>query len=491
MSPKNSDKEVGEVPSGKEEVGAYPPSVPRTSARTRMLELPFVDRKAELATMQSMLEETINQQSGTILFLSGEPGVGKTRLAEEFLKQASGVRHFFTRCSRVESLTPYAPWIDIIRQFARQAPISLFYEVCGENVDEIIRLLPELMGNSDRRKVNRNPPPTSDPELISRNRLKFFQAMSTFFVRLSRESPVLLVFDDLQWIDPASLGLFQFIIDGNVLRENPISVVGLHRDLDPKETPLLFEFLNNLERQVRPHRTAVRLDRLDSHDVSQLVLGCFSSQKIIDDLVDLIYRKTRGNPLFVEEILRSLVEEEKIFRNQDGKWDSIQVSRLQIPDGVKSVIEQRLKLLDERSLEMLRLACVIGDKFDSRLLRRLMALGGLREETEGKVIQLMEHILGTSLVREDEASDGNVFYLFQDESVRDVLYEEISLSRKKSYHHLIARAMEELFYRQGDGKDSTEGDAGEIARHFLKGGDRDNAIRYYILAADKSRLVFA
>src|ERR1700741_1463025 len=114
MSTTSGDR--GEGGQSEEERG--PRSFSSSSISSPQVELPFVDREVELATMQSVLKQTVTQGHGAIIFLSGEPGIAKSRLVEEFLKRAGGVRRFFTKCMRVESMAPYAPWIDMIRQFA-------------------------------------------------------------------------------------------------------------------------------------------------------------------------------------------------------------------------------------------------------------------------------------------------------------------------------------------------------------------------------------
>ena len=482
--------------------------------------LPFVDRTMEMEKLRSFIDALTRDGpdlDGGLIFITGQAGIGKTRLATELSSYARGrnVRWLSAKCVRgVFELVPYSPWVELIRSFVIQAQVPLFYRVCAESVNEIIQLLPELTVDNPRSRVPVPPNLFSDPEVAEQYSRKFFQAIADFFVRLSRESPLVLVIDDMQWIDPASLRLLNYILL-NSMSHSPIEVIAIFRDSDlgPESSSThLATFVANLEEQrmfVSPERF-LRLGRLGLGDVEKLVAARFpdiekSGGAIRQALVERIYARTGGNPYFVEEVLWSLFEHRGLGLGTEQGSEAPSPSDSTIPEGIRNLVHHRLSFLDEDSIEFLEIASVVGDDFDLAMIQKVSGWG------EHRVISAVEKALNANLLLKGGGSAGpsavggsSLRYSFADELARDILLEKIEPSRRRKYHLDIARALENQIHpaeeEEQQEQNQPEGITGgatareattRAAHHFLQAGDIENAIRYHILAGDSARSLFA
>ncbi len=322
-------------------------------------ELPFTDRIAELQKLESSIHRVGEQKEGTIVLISGEPGIGKTRLCLEAKKfaQSKNFRWLSAKCTREEDLAPYSPWIQLLREFAGQASIQLFYKVSGPYLNEIVRLIPELAENGSSQAASQTLVPPA--EEATQRRLQFFHSLSQFFVRLSNETPLVLLFDDLQWADPATIQLLRFF-RATALNKAPILILAPYRDYEVSlgENPSVESMIKELESDRRYLR--IRLQRFDDANVGELLATLSGDQKITDEFKQLIYSRTGGNPFFIEEVMRSLVERGDVFRNEKGLWDRKPIQEILIPQSVQGLIKQRIDRLDRGTREILKVASVMG-----------------------------------------------------------------------------------------------------------------------------------
>jgi tetratricopeptide (TPR) repeat protein len=292
--------------------------------------------------------------------------------------------------------------------------------------------------------------------------------------RLAAEGPLVLFLDDLHWADPASTLLLRYL--GPRLRKHPVLILGAYRKSEEEENREFREALAELHRERLI--STIPLGRFDAVQVGQIIGEMFHTAEVSKEFRELVHSRTGGNPLLVEEVLRALVRDRVIYWAGAG-WERRPVDQIEIPEGVKEIILQRLRKFDEKSIEQLRLASVIGYDFDFDLL---LAISG---EQEDRLLDSIEALLRGRLIQEVPASHGRSIYLFADHPTRDVLYEQVSLVRRRRLHLKIAQAIEGL------GDKVARARAPELAHHFLQGNDVAKAREFSVLAGEQAAQVFA
>jgi class 3 adenylate cyclase/tetratricopeptide (TPR) repeat protein len=429
---------------------------------------PWAGREPELASITRSLEGA-SRGEGSILLVSGEAGIGKTRLIEEAQgrTEALGLKWLRARGLPGDTSPPYAYWAEAAREYLRELPPGVFQKVTGDQAAEISRLAPEL---SDRLGVPGGPAGT-DPD---QERMRFYDGIVRFFLSVARQTPLVLFFDDLQWADPASLRLLQYA--ARRVPGNRLLVVGAYRDTDLEEGSALRELLQELTRQRLA--TQIPLRRLDPSHVAQLVGSMLNTDHPMPDVVHLVFERTGGNPFFVEEVVRSLIESGTIFLGDKG-WERRSIADVRLPDSVRAVIQQRLRRLDPETNEVLRWASVIGMEFNFDLLQKVSGV----EET--KLFDVLDRLLAARLVKEVAESHAEPRYGFTDHQVRSTLYEEINRARRRRYHLQVARAMEDA----GAGKHPER--FGELAQHYFEGSELAKSLEYTVRAAQRASELYA
>jgi predicted ATPase/class 3 adenylate cyclase len=454
------------------------------AARFMNQELPFTDRTFETQTLRLMLDKTEASKQGSIAFISGEAGIGKSRLANE-IKEYAVSKHFewlSTTCTRSEDSAPYSPWIQLLRDFASEAPTQLFYKICGPYIGQIVRLIPELAESSGVAPFHpasiRDPSQEADTE--AQERRQFYQALTQFFVKLSKESGGLVLhFDDLQWADQATLQLLKFFVS-TCLGSDPIVVLASYRDLEAKsgENPAVVKFLEQMEYERKGLK--ITLKRFEEPDVGKLLARLSGQRDVSSDFTDLIYSKTGGNPFFIGEVLKSLFERQDIFANERGQLDRKPITELQVPANISTLIRERVGRLGADTREVLLIASVIGDTFDEKILASV-----IRERLDqGQVSQALQEALQSGFITKKE----NSLFAFADEWLRDVLLDQMEYERKISIHRETALALEKLAKESPLLKNEL---SSSIAYHFLSSGEKANALEYSMIAADRSAGLFA
>ena len=433
-------------------------------------EIPLIDRVEEIKLLKEAADRTIQGEGGLVL-LYGEAGIGKTRLARELRAYAHlrGMQVLYGRCPalfRMDGVPPYVLWSEVIRDYLETCSPEQLYRVIGFYPAEVAKLVPEL--SQKLRAIPQSFPISPEQE---QNRL--FEAVSQFITNISREAPLLVVLDDLQWTDPSSLLLLHYMARG--VQKTPLLLLGAYRNTDIDAKHPLSPVLTELNRERLPQ--SIQLKRMSLSDVSEMVKSTLEQDDVPADFCKLIYEKTRGNPFFAEEVVRSLKEEEVIYR-EENKWKIKEVSKIEFPETVKSVIKARLDRLDEESQNVLTLASFVGNDFT---LEAMCALSGIEEN---KLLELMDRMLKTGLIKEREIR-GEGVCSFADILVRDVVYEEVSLLKRKRLHGVVGGALEKVYAKNIDEH------LGELASHFLEGGEKGKALDYFLKAGDRAAKIFA
>ena len=426
---------------------------------------PFVGRESERAEARRLLDHAVSGH-GEVLLLGGEPGVGKTRLAEEVLAEGlqRGCLALTGRCYETEGTPPFIPWVEIVERSASIVPNAAFREALGDAAPEIAKLVPEL-----RQIFSDIPQPIELPPEQQRRYL--FNNFVSFVKRGTRVTPQVLLIDDLHWADDSTLLLLQHVAQH--ASEMPMLIVGTYRDVDLDVARPFAKMLEAFTRQRLAHKVA--LARLPQTGVGEM-LEALSGQTPPAHLVTAIYAETEGNPFFVEEVFQHLSEEGRLF-DAEGRWRAdLPVEDLDVPEGIRLVIGRRVERLSPEARQVLTTAAVVGRSFDLTLLDALGDAAGdalltaLEEADAAKLIQTV-------------ASGRDVRWEFAHGLIRQTLESSLSLPRRQRAHLRVAEAMERVYVGQVDRH------ASDIGQHLYQAGvaaDPEKTVRFLGVAGDQA-----
>ncbi len=441
----------------------------------------FVGRRAEMEQLKGALENVLSGR-GSLVMLVGEPGIGKTRLAQEFAVYASlrGAQVLSGHCYEGEASVPYLPWTEAFRAYVQARPDTALREELGEGAPDVATLVSEIR----QRYPDLPQPPQLEGE-AARHRL--FEGVGEFVRNAAAANPLLIFLDDIHWADKPSLLLLQHLARG--IAGQRVLIVGAYRDIELDRTHPLSEIVATLRRE-RPYQR-VLLRGLPEDDVVAFV-AAVSEQQPTDEqaqagrrlLAAALCRETEGNPFFIREILTHLVEEGKLYRDEEGRWTAggiTNISELGIPEGVREVIGRRLSRLSEGCNRMVTLASTMTGGFSWEALKAICA------EPEAQLLDLLDEALRAQLVH--ERRDGQaVVYEFTHALIRQTLYGELSTPRRVILHRQIGEALEKLY------ESNAEPHLAELAHHFYQaapGGDVNKAIDFARRAGERAMESFA
>jgi DNA-binding SARP family transcriptional activator/tetratricopeptide (TPR) repeat protein len=418
----------------------------------------FVGRESELAELRAGLDEAIAGRGGLYL-LVGEPGIGKSRLADELIRsaQARGAQVLVGRCWEAGGAPAYWPWVQSIRAHVRATEPGLLRSQLGAGAAELAQLLPEL----HELFPNLPEPPALESEGA---RFSLFEAASSLLTSAAQARPLVLFLDDLHAADEPSLLLLQFL--ARELGESRLLLVGAYRNVDPSPTDPLTIALTELARE--PVTRSIALAGLGEREVARFI-ELTSGEAPSEELVVTIHEETEGNPLFVGEIVRLLAAE--------GGLDAREAPRLAIPQSVRDVIARRLRHLSENCNQVLVLASVLGREFG------LVTLARLGRVPEVELLDTLDEAMAARVVSDVPGSPGHL--RFAHVLIRDTLYEGLTTVRRVRLHRLVVEALEAL-YGEEPGPHLAE-----LAHHAIAGGDFEKGLRYARRAGDRALTLLA
>ena len=440
---------------------------PRPLARK---EIQLIDRVEEMNQLKEAVDRTVRGE-GSLLFLRGEAGIGKTRLTRELGAYARlrGMNVLYGRCPALltmRGIPPYILWSEVIRDYLQAPTTEQLYRVMGFYPSEVSKLVPEL-----RQKLGAIPQsPPLDPE---HERDRLFEAVSQFITNVSKEGPLLVVLDDLQWTDESSLLLLHYVARG--VYKQPLLVVGAYRDNEVDEKHPLSPVLTELNRERLLQSVSLR--HMSPENVSEMIKQILEQDDVQKEFCQLVYKKTGGNPFFVEEVMKSLKEEQLIFR-EGNRWKIKEVSRIEFPETVKGVVKARIGRLDDECRNLLTMASFVGYDFTFEALR------GVTGFEENKLVELLERMLKTGQIKA-RVVHGEDVCSFADAIVRDVVHEEVSPLMHKRLHHVVGSALEKVYASKIDDH------LAELAYQFLEGNDKERALGYFLKAGEKAAKIYA
>ncbi len=447
------------------EVGWEPPvtasRLPLPPALDTGQRVPFVGRHAE---QDVLIRDWKAAKDGrrTVSLLAGEPGIGKTRLASQLAAHAheQGATVLFGRADE-ESLVPYQPFVEAIDHIVRETPPDELRALIGDAAPDLARLIPHL----HERLPGTPEAMRSEPET---ERYRVFEAVRALFAALTEAAPVVLVLDDLHWADKPTLLLLHHLLRPGT--EMALHIVGTYRDTDLDRRHPLADTLADLRRQTGYERIA--LSGLVEGDIKEF-LDLITGQDPPVGFARLLREQTEGNPFFIGEVLRHLVESGAVAV-VDGQWQAEgggAAASLPIPEGVKEVIGRRLTRLSDEANHVLSVGAVLGRDFD------LDVLTSVADVDDDAALTALEAAVTARLVVERPERLGR--YHFVHALVRETLYEELTSARRARLHRRAAIAFEEQH------RDNVEPVLAQLAYHYAEAaqaGDVDKAVDYALRA---------
>ena len=420
----------------------------RPAPSKQTVEQIFVGRETELDALESSLAEAAAGH-GRMIMLVGEPGIGKTRLAEELAHSAHrhGAMVEWGFCWENEGAPPLWPWIQVIRgQIDRGDARTALSQTRAVAVD-IAQAIPEV-----REWI---PDLPDDPHLEGdQARFRLFDGITTLLRHTSATQPLVLILEDLHWADKLSLLALEFLM--RAIRNLPVLIIGTCRDVGLGGGHPLAELLGELAR----HQCFTRLDLrgLSKSNVARF-LELTVTEPAPASLAARVLHETGGNPFFVVEIARLLVASDRQTLEDEAQ--------LQIPQSVRDVIARRLSRLSPECNHVLTLACVLGREFDLNVLGRVSKLAG------GELLRVLEEAAAAQLIR--DVSGAVARYTFSHGLIRETLYSGLTIARRVRLHHNVGLAIEHYFGPESDRHFA------ELAYHFTQAapnGDADKAVHY-------------
>ncbi len=477
------DREIGQA----EQV----PAVPETSRPTahdpqKQPPLPgrlslkartgFAGRVAHRQLLNRHFQESTNLPR--VALLSGEPGIGKTRLATWAALAAyeAGATVLLGRCDEDISVS-YQPWIEALSHLVLHAPQQVLVDVGDRQLADIAGLAPRLI----ERFAMLGDRVTTDSET---DRHRLFSSVVSLFKHASAERPIVLLFDDVHWADKPSLLLLRHLLQSSSPMR--LQVIVTFRDAYVEASSALADFLAAMHRENFAER--LQIDGLLENEIVELIEEAAGQSLDIDGvaLARILRRETDGNPFFVGEMLRHLVETGVTISRPSGRGSNVgskvganvgsnvgDLLEAGLPQSVREVVNQRVARLGLNSQHVLRLAAVIGREFDVDLLVAVARM------TEGEVLDILERAQTASLVQEVGTDTSR--YTFVHALIDQTLYESIGTARTRLAHRQIAECIE-LFAEQG-----TPVVVSELAHHWMNGGrasDSHKMVTYARAAGD-------
>jgi DNA-binding SARP family transcriptional activator len=417
-------------------------------------QLAFVGRERELGELATCLEDACLGH-GRLVLLSGEPGIGKSRLADELIARAraGGARVLVGRAWEAGGAPAYWPWMQALRGYVREREAGALRSELADGAAELAQIIPEVR----QRLPEIGEPPVLEPELA---RFRLFDAATEFLRNASRSRPMVLALDDLHAADAPSLLLLRFL--ARELSPMRVLIVVAYRDIDPIPGEPLAEMISEVVREPTTRRLA--LTGLSEREVEQY-MELTAAEIASAELATTLFAETEGNPLFVGEIVRLRSLEGVPSRSADG-------AALVIPKTVREVIARRLAHLSPECQRLLALASVIGREF------ALKALAGAADSSEDELLELLDETVSERVVVEVPDEGGRL--RFAHILIRDTLYEDLGATRRVRLHRRVLGALEALY-----GEDAGPHLA-ELANHAIAARDLDNGVGYAWRAADRS-----
>jgi class 3 adenylate cyclase len=421
----------------------------------------FVGRERELDRLRKAFDEAFAGR-GSMVMLVGEPGIGKTRAAQELETYARmrGAQVLWGRAHESSGAPAYWPWMQVGNTYSSANDPALLADDMQGKGPELVRLFPWL-----RQGLNvGEPEQLADPEAAQ---FRLFDAYATFVRAMSNRAPLLIALDDLHWADKPSLLLLEYV--ARELARMRVLIVCTYRDTDLSRTHPLSEALAVLNREAGFQRVVLR--GLSREEVGGYI-SAVANLTPKPELLDRIFEETEGNPFFLSEVVNLLTQEGKLTES---------VSDIAVPDGVREALGRRLDRISEEANELLQVAAVVGREFPYETLTLL------GERGEDTLLGLIEEALEARVI-EEMGQPGR--YRFTHALMQETLLDELSTTRRVRIHGQVGEALEKRWGARADER------ATRLAVHFVEAAmvsprHAARAVHYAKLAGQQAEAQFA
>jgi tetratricopeptide (TPR) repeat protein len=429
----------------------------------------FVGRAREMTALRAALQATAGGR-GRLVLLVGEAGIGKTRTAAEFAREATarGALVVHGGCYEGEWAPAYGPLAEALTAYVRGADAVELRADLGLGAAPLARMVAGL-----RERFPDLPEPT--PLQPDEARFRLFDAVSQLLIAAAARSPMIVVLDDLHWADQGTIAMLRHV--ARLAPQHRLMLLGTYRDVELGPQHPLTDALGALYRETTCER--ILLQGLDEQEVAQLIADSEAPREMRGKLAGAISAATNGNPFFVREVLQHLIEESRYTRGPSDQTTAIAIQPIAIPDSVRQVLTRRVRRLSADTSNLLTVAAAFGGPFHLQVAANVASLD------DATALNAIDRALRAQLVRPADSAER---YEFTHALIRETLYGELSPSRRLRLHRQIAEAMEEAH-----GERAAE-HAAEIAEQYQRSAELPGAergIRYALIAADRAAATYA
>ena len=423
----------------------------------KTLSLPkFINRFSELTRLREIWDNTLSSKIFFML-IKGKPGVGKTRLLDEFMRNLSseGIEVLKVSCSPRCTPQPYQVLSKAIEEYLERTSKDLrFYSLASkEEISALLELIPSLEAFI-RSRVLSEKTISGEPAKLGIN---LFNGLRRVLVDLSRQSGLLLYFDDIQWLDKATFELLKYFLTIESNHKIMLAATFCEDELTDEQLPCR-DFLSLQSDNL----SLLDLSPFSLEQTQEFIISIFPDINALSKLAKSIYDITKGNCLFMQEMLKCLVEDGKILY-KDNQWRLIEPERLDIPSSLEEIIKRRLKRIDPETKEMLVQAAVMGKDVNLDTLRQIIA------KNQGQLFEFIDRARDKGVFTlEDKIGDVN----FMNDFMQKAIYGEIEAAQKTDLHRKTEEAISNLH------RDNLKGVMGDLIYHAKKSGNESRANEY-------------
>ncbi len=446
--------------------------------RPSSLQAPLVGRSRELGRLKDSATR-LNTGYGQVVSLIGEAGLGKSRLIAELKSDPAVGEAAWVEAASL-SFEASQPYGLVKRQL--QSVLDITQDDSAGHIRKKINQAAGMITETEREIASKslemlfiqrseNGQGDSQVEVLQQ---ELFEGVRVFWKHQAADHPLILVFDDLHWADPASVDLIAHLL--NLAEDAPVLFLCIYR---PDRQAQAWTLKQHIERTY-PHRSLeITLQPLNAQDSNTMVHHLLRNSELPKEALDLILQKTEGNPFFVEEIVHELIEKGSLdFDEAQNAWKlAAGLDSIEIPDSLEALLIARLDRLDLDTRRTVQLAAVIGRSFYYRVLKMVVQK---IDQLDHDLQVLQQNGLILEAARRPELE-----YMFRHVLTQEAAYNTILLSQRRQFHQQTGEVMERLF------EDRLEEHAPLLAHHFLRSGDLGRAFRYFAMAAERASALFA
>jgi ATP/maltotriose-dependent transcriptional regulator MalT len=424
----------------------------------------LIGRAAQINVIETHLRRALDGDPSTVL-ISGEAGVGKSRLVAESVEDAKDLGFTVVQgnCFEQDNTLPYSAILELLRSAFSSRPDDLI-RLAGPLAGEVARIVPELLPGAA-------PAPATDPD---QDRRRVFYALAQIFQSLASTEPLLIVIEDLHWSDETTRQFITYFVR-QVTKTKDCRLLVFLTYRSEEVDPGLDHFLAGIERERLA--TEVALSPLTMAEVGVMVTAILGLQgRVQRDFLEALHERTEGNPLFVEEVLKSSAPAQPPSV-EAGEPGHMPRTAAVIPRTVKDAVQQRASQLSAGARQLLNLAGVAGQRFDLGLLQSLTG------ETATGIADQIRELLAAQLVVEESADQ----FRFRHALTREAVYSSLLALERRELHRRIAERIEE---RAGESRQAIERHLSDLAVHFSRAEVSAKALLYGRLAGERAQALF-